>query len=106
MEPGSYRRGMQDYFKYHSFTPEFRELLKNTNISYVFDSDPAPLSILDDLFCALCEELLGEALQIIRNDSATIEEMQQVFVDLCKALAYDDDELCSGVIEFNIVSIY
>lgn len=60
----------------------------------------------DDTICFLCDELLDVLLDEIRGGSVTIDELEDVIMQLCTLLFFEDEEVCHGAINSNIVSIY
>lgn len=77
--------------------------MRSAELKYAFRSNVEKLD--DDTICFLCDELLDVLLDEIRGGSVTIDELEDVVMQLCTSLFFEDEEVCHGAISSNIVSI-
>ncbi|KRT82260.1 hypothetical protein AMK59_4323, partial [Oryctes borbonicus] len=102
--PNSIRNGMKERFRTGTFSPEFQVLLRSANMSHIFRNNVQVRE--NDIICQLCDEVLDTVLEEIRGGIATIEELEEMFVQLCALLIYESYEVCYGIIHTNIGIIW
>ncbi|KAK9693931.1 Calcineurin-like phosphoesterase [Popillia japonica] len=101
---GAFRDGVKEYLKNGEFSAEFRQVMRSAELKYAFRSNVEKLD--DDTICFLCDELLDVLLDEIRGGSVTIDELEDVVMQLCTSLFFEDEEVCHGAISSNIGIIW
>jgi hypothetical protein len=96
-------RELKKFDETGKITPRLSEILNYLPLTHLFSMKPSTaITARDDIICVACRAAVDAVVEYIQNRSR--DDVLKLITTLCVQIANYDENVCSGVIDLNLVS--